>query len=98
MDRQAVVYESIQDDKASSTKVAYGNIGPDLSFSRDLVEIKKELGRGAFGRVLLGTALGIEETGQRTKVAVKTLRGTLTPSYLLDFIMGPKPMMLFFVF
>ena len=78
MDCQAVVYESIRDDEASSTNVAYGNIGPDLSFSRDLVEIEKELGRGAFGRVLLGTALGIEETGQRTKVAVKTLKGTLT--------------------
>ena len=46
------------------------------------MEIEKELGRGAFGRVLLGTALGIEETGQRTKVAVKTLKGTLTPFFM----------------
>lgn len=77
--RLPVVYESILDDKvgASATKVTYGNIGPDLSFSRDLVKIEKELGRGAFGRVLLGTALGIEEAGKRTKVAVKTLKGML---------------------
>ncbi|XP_038056082.1 tyrosine kinase receptor Cad96Ca-like [Patiria miniata] len=53
---------------------AYGNVGPNLSLSRDLVEIEKEIGRGAFGRVLLGTALGIEEVGKRTKVAIKTIK------------------------
>ncbi|XP_038056081.1 fibroblast growth factor receptor 2-like [Patiria miniata] len=52
----------------------YGNVGPNLSLSRDLVEIEKEIGRGAFGRVLLGTALGIEEVGKRAKVAIKTIK------------------------
>ncbi|XP_038056080.1 fibroblast growth factor receptor 1-like [Patiria miniata] len=53
---------------------AYGNVGPNLSLSRDLVEIEKEIGRGAFGRVLLGTALGIEDVDKRTKVAIKTIK------------------------
>ncbi|XP_038062790.1 tyrosine kinase receptor Cad96Ca-like [Patiria miniata] len=72
------VYESIRDEggeaSRKSTAEVYSNVGPDLAFPRDLVVIEKELGRGAFGRVLLGTALGIEKTGKRTKVAVKTLK------------------------
>ncbi|XP_038062507.1 fibroblast growth factor receptor 1-like [Patiria miniata] len=74
----AAVYESIRDEGGeaswTSTAEVYSNVGPDLAFPRDLVVIEKELGRGAFGRVLLGTALGIEKTGKRTKVAVKTLK------------------------
>ncbi|XP_022089698.1 fibroblast growth factor receptor 3-like isoform X1 [Acanthaster planci] len=57
-----------------SVQVAYGNTGPDLSFSRDLVEIEGEIGRGTFGIVLLGTALGIEEVGKQSKVAIKTIK------------------------
>ena len=76
------VYETVADDQAGRSpapkEAAYGNVGPDLSFSRDLVVIENEVGRGAFGRVLLGTALGIEESGKRTKVAVKTLKGIVT--------------------
>ncbi|XP_038045376.1 tyrosine-protein kinase receptor Tie-1-like [Patiria miniata] len=53
--------------------MTYSNVGRDLSFSRDLVVIDKELGRGAFGRVLLGRAFGIEEAGKETRVVVKTL-------------------------
>ena len=75
----AVFYKCGPDDKADSSvvsnEVTYGNVGPDLSFSRDLVEVKGELGRGAFGRVLLGTALGIEESGKLMKVAIKTVKG-----------------------
>ncbi|XP_038065016.1 fibroblast growth factor receptor 3-like [Patiria miniata] len=52
----------------------YRNVGPNLSFPRKLVKIEKEIGRGAFGRVLLGTALGIKEAGKRTKVAIKTIK------------------------
>ncbi|XP_022109080.1 fibroblast growth factor receptor 3-like [Acanthaster planci] len=74
----AVVYESIQEDpnvSQASKATVYGNVGPDLAFPRDLVIIEKELGRGAFGKVLLGSAVGIEENGKRTMVAVKTLKG-----------------------
>ncbi|XP_038056076.1 tyrosine kinase receptor Cad96Ca-like [Patiria miniata] len=53
---------------------AYGNVGPNLSFTRYLLEIQKEIGRGAFGRVLLGTALGIKEVDKRTEVAIKTIK------------------------
>ncbi|XP_038062348.1 fibroblast growth factor receptor 3-like [Patiria miniata] len=72
----AVVCESIsnEDGVEASNDVAYGNVGPELSFSRDLVVIENELGRGEFGRVLLGKALGIEEAGKETKVAVKTVK------------------------
>ena len=74
-----MVYESVSDDQAGRSpapkETTYGNVGPDLSFSRDLVLIENEIGRGAFGRVLLGTALGIEVTGKSTKVAIKTLKG-----------------------
>ncbi|XP_038062383.1 fibroblast growth factor receptor 1-like [Patiria miniata] len=72
----AVVCESIsnEDSVEASNDVAYGNVGPKLSFSRDLVVIKNELGRGEFGRVLLGKALGIVEAGKETKVAVKTVK------------------------
>ena len=74
----AVVYESIGEDvnPNQTTKAAiYGNVGPDLAFPRARVAIEKELGRGAFGKVLLGSASGIEENGKTTKVAVKTLKG-----------------------
>ncbi|XP_022111396.1 fibroblast growth factor receptor 2-like [Acanthaster planci] len=75
----SVVYECVADrdapvPAASSQGVAYGNVGPNLSFPRDLVGIEKELGRGAFGKVLLGTARGIEQAGKVSKVAVKTLK------------------------
>ena len=58
--------------------VSYGNIGVNLSFPRDHVVVKRELGRGAFGRVLLGTAIGIEVAGTPTTVAIKTLKGKCT--------------------
>ncbi|XP_038072071.1 platelet-derived growth factor receptor alpha-like [Patiria miniata] len=73
---QAVVCESIsnEDGVEASKDVVYSNVGLQLSFSRDLMVIENELGRGEFGRVLLGKALGIEEAGKETKVAVKTVK------------------------
>ncbi|XP_071806621.1 uncharacterized protein [Asterias amurensis] len=73
------VYESISENKMAAGSKApkddtYGNVGPELSFSRDLIVIENEIGRGAFGRVLLGTAQGIMGDGNRTKVAIKTLK------------------------
>ncbi|XP_033641394.1 fibroblast growth factor receptor 1-like [Asterias rubens] len=52
----------------------YHNVGPSLKFPRHRIWIEKELGRGAFGRVLQGIALGIDSSGERKKVAVKTLK------------------------
>ena len=74
------VYESISENKMAVGSKApkdatYGNVGPELSFSRDLIVIENEIGRGAFGRVLLGTAQGIMGDGNLTKVAIKTLKG-----------------------
>ncbi|XP_033646569.1 tyrosine kinase receptor Cad96Ca-like [Asterias rubens] len=73
------VYESISENKMAAGSKApkdatYGNVGPELSFSRDLIVIENEIGRGAFGRVLLGTAQGVMGDGNRTKVAIKTLK------------------------
>ncbi|XP_071806619.1 uncharacterized protein [Asterias amurensis] len=73
------VYESISENKMAVGSEApkdatYGNVGPELSFSRDLIVIENEIGRGAFGRVLLGTAQGIMGDGNLTKVAIKTLK------------------------
>ena len=75
-----VVYESIREDTMADVSTVpkeapYGNVGPELSFSRDLIVFENEIGRGAFGRVLLGTAQGIMGDGNRTKVAIKTLKG-----------------------
>ncbi|XP_033646563.1 kin of IRRE-like protein 1 [Asterias rubens] len=74
-----VVYESIREDTMADVstlpkEAPYGNVGPELSFSRDLIVFENEIGRGAFGRVLLGTAQGIMGDGNRTKVAIKTLK------------------------
>ncbi|XP_033646565.1 tyrosine kinase receptor Cad96Ca-like [Asterias rubens] len=73
------VYESISENKMAAGSKApkdatYGNVGPELSFSRDLIVIENEIGPGAFGRVLLGTAQGIMGDGNLTKVAIKTLK------------------------
>ncbi|XP_038062375.1 fibroblast growth factor receptor 2-like [Patiria miniata] len=74
----AVVRESVPNkdgvEPEASNDVEYGNVGTELSFSRDLVVIEHELGQGQFGRVLLGKALGIEKAGKETKVAVKTVK------------------------
>ncbi|XP_071801725.1 uncharacterized protein [Asterias amurensis] len=45
-----------------------------LSFPRHLIVITGELGVGNFGRVLLATAIGIEESKKHTIVAVKTIK------------------------
>ncbi|XP_038052502.1 fibroblast growth factor receptor 1-like [Patiria miniata] len=71
--RESVPNEDSVEPEASND-VEYGNVGKELSFSRDLLVIENELGRGQFGRVLLGKALGIEEVGKETKVAVKTVK------------------------
>ncbi|XP_071806614.1 uncharacterized protein [Asterias amurensis] len=73
------VYESISENKMAAGSKSrkdktYSNVGPELSFSRDLIVIENEIGRGAFGRVLLGTAQGIMGDGNPTKVAIKTLK------------------------
>ena len=77
-----VVYEGVPDNQVgtsfASKDAAYANVGPNLAFPRDLLIIETELGRGAFGRVLLGTALGIKDSAKPTKVAVKTLKGRVT--------------------
>ena len=56
----------------------YHNVGPSLKFPRHRIWIEKELGRGAFGRVLQGIALGIDSSEERKKVAVKTLKGNIS--------------------
>ncbi len=76
-------YEVIPESKASSAltqeqEIRYDNVGLDLPFRRDRLTIEGELGSGAFGTVLLATAIGIKQSTSRTKVAVKTLRGNCT--------------------
>ena len=61
--------------KKKKKESRYDNLGPDLSFPRNRLTIEGDLGSGAFGKVLLGTATGIEQSTSRTKVAVKTLKG-----------------------
>ncbi|XP_071809669.1 uncharacterized protein [Asterias amurensis] len=60
--------------KKKKKESRYDNLGPDLSFPRNRLTIEGDLGSGAFGKVLLGTATGIEQSTSRTKVAVKTLK------------------------
>ncbi|XP_022108599.1 macrophage-stimulating protein receptor-like [Acanthaster planci] len=56
-------------------KSAYASISETASaFSRDKLTIVRELGQGAFGKVLLGKATGIVQLGTATQVALKTLR------------------------
>ncbi|XP_038064957.1 angiopoietin-1 receptor-like [Patiria miniata] len=53
----------------------YASISETLAeFSREKLTIVRELGQGAFGRVLLGKANGIVQQGTVTQVAVKTVR------------------------
>ncbi|XP_038065908.1 nephrin-like [Patiria miniata] len=53
----------------------YASISETLAeFSREKLTIVRELGQGAFGKVLLGNANGIVQQGTVTQVAVKTLR------------------------
>ena len=49
-----------------------------LSFeiSREQVKIEKVIGKGAFGQVAKGTAVGLRGMPQETLVAVKMLKGT----------------------
>ena len=44
--------------------------------SRQIVKIEKVIGKGAFGQVAKGTAVGLREMPQETLVAVKMLKGT----------------------
>ncbi|XP_022108589.1 nephrin-like isoform X2 [Acanthaster planci] len=54
---------------------AYASISETATaFSRDKLTIVRELGQGAFGKVLLGKASGIVQLGTATQVAIKTLR------------------------
>ncbi|XP_038064948.1 uncharacterized protein LOC119735322 [Patiria miniata] len=53
----------------------YASISETLAeFSREKLTIVRELGQGAFGKVLLGNANGIVQQGTVTQVAIKTLR------------------------
>ena len=45
--------------------------------SRDLVTIEKIIGKGAFGQVAKGSAVGLRGMRQKTTVAVKMLKGRL---------------------
>ena len=55
----------------------YGNITNvnQFIFPRNKLQITKELGRGEFGKVMLGKATEIEPGKKETEVAVKTLKG-----------------------
>ena len=54
----------------------YANVSvAHKAFPRDQLKISKELGHGAFGRVLLAEATGIMEKSKVTMVAVKTIKG-----------------------
>ena len=44
--------------------------------SRQHVKIEKVIGKGAFGQVAKGTAVGLRGMSQETLVAVKMLKGT----------------------
>ena len=44
--------------------------------SRQQVKIEKVIGKGAFGQVAKGTAVGLQGMPQETLVAVKMLKGT----------------------
>ena len=44
-----------------------------IEFPSDRLTLGKQIGAGAFGRVLEGVALGIKENEAQTTVAVKTL-------------------------
>ena len=44
--------------------------------SRQNVKIEKVIGKGAFGQIAKGTAVGLREMSQETLVAVKMLKGT----------------------
>ena len=44
--------------------------------ARQHVKIEKVIGKGAFGQVAKGTAVGLREIPQETLVAVKMLKGT----------------------
>ena len=44
--------------------------------SRQNVKIEKVIGKGAFGQIAKGTAVGLREMPQETLVAVKMLKGT----------------------
>ncbi|XP_022108577.1 fibroblast growth factor receptor-like isoform X4 [Acanthaster planci] len=60
---------------SSPSTSAYASISETVSaFSRDKLTIERELGQGAFGKVLLAKASGIVQLGTVTQVAVKTLR------------------------
>ncbi|XP_022108596.1 ephrin type-A receptor 4-like isoform X2 [Acanthaster planci] len=54
---------------------AYASISETATaFSRDKLRIERELGQGAFGKVMLGKASDIVQFGTTTQVALKTLR------------------------
>ncbi len=68
----AVVAEKVEMTSQDST---YANFTANFTFPRDKIEIKTELGHGAFGKVLLAKANGIMGIPGETDVAVKTLKG-----------------------
>ncbi|XP_038062525.1 uncharacterized protein LOC119733016 [Patiria miniata] len=64
---------AVESDPVEST---YANV-PDCraAISRDQLTFLQELTQGTFGKVLLARAVGIEQRGLVTRVAVKTVRG-----------------------
>ncbi len=60
---------------ANQSHGIYSNVPTkERAFPRDMLNILKQLGHGAFGQVFLAEATGIIERSEVTLVAVKTLK------------------------
>jgi len=75
--------------KLSSTSISqYASLHPltpSWEIPRENVTIEKVIGKGAFGQVAKGTAMGLRGRPQKTLVAVKMLKGA-TYTYIRRFI------------
>ncbi|XP_072049006.1 tyrosine kinase receptor Cad96Ca-like [Amphiura filiformis] len=72
--RHSGMVKSEQVQKTYDDSTTYANVTASLAFPRSKLEIMRELGHGAFGKVLLAKAKGIMGINGETDVAVKTLK------------------------
>ncbi|XP_072027254.1 fibroblast growth factor receptor-like isoform X1 [Amphiura filiformis] len=61
-------------------------LDPEWEFPRDRLTLGKTIGEGAFGRVVMGEAVGISNKERNTKVAVKMLKVNATDRELSDLV------------